>query len=407
MVNAKHLTYGGLIFAITVIILGGYAIYNSSQNNLDNQTISGNFLHVEGDKVIDSSGNIIYLRGFNLGPLPFASIKNGNYTQDQVNQYNKAALDAFVAEDDIKNIKSMGGNVIRIHLDFFALENSPYNYNDEYLELYNKLAVESYKKGVYIIPASGAAQNSKQQDNIARYNGETYLYKDAEFRKRFIDAWGHIAKYLADNPGIAGYDILNEPEAPTKEDLHSVYSELISEIRKYDKNHIIILERQHFSNSDQFLFGGFYNDTNIMLSTHYYEDEALTGGTGEKYTNKEQLEQGITDFLSLEEAQGKPFFLGEFSAETKINGSTPEALRWTTDFIGIMKQKGVHFAYFPYKGIYAYWDYHDNGASRGLYQYTSAPNQSESIEQKINNLHTENLKEFFEIRNILENGFKD
>jgi len=410
--DAKHLAYGGLISAIAILIFViGYVIYSNYQNN-NIQESSGNFLHVEGNKVIDENNNEIFLRGFAIDPFGYRSFKEtpGKYSQEQINQFNSDIFQSYLSEEDIKEMRDMGSNVVRKQISFYALEIEPYKYNDGVLEVIDDLINRSYKHGVYvIISLTNAAQNTKQQDNLATYNGTPYLWTDPEWRKRVIAAAGHMAEHFADNPGIAGYDMINEPEPSSKEALHSFYSDIIKEIRKYDKNHIIILENCHFSpECEKILFGGEYEDSNIMLSPHYYNDAAegvKSNPNSVEYETRQEIEKKVKELLSQPATQGRPIFMGEFSA---LWGSGEKGLQWTQDVIDLMNQYGMHWTYFSYKNI-------DN--QRGLYvakewwRKDLTENQIENLIVGDTQKKLLSTKENYEInqriKQILEDGFKN
>ena len=290
--------------------------------NFKNQNIQKGFIHVIGDKLIDEQGHEIFLRGFAIDPFSYQKFKKASnpYSKEQIFQFNKDKFKYFISEDDIINIRKMGCNVIRKQIHFYDCEIAPYKYDDNILQVFDELIERSYKHGVYvIISLTQAAQNSKQQDNMLAYRGKPLLWTDIEFQKRVIAFMGYMASHFAKNPGVAGYDVVNEPEAPSTKALYSFYSNVINEIRKFDKKHIIILEKAHF-NADKCKdnpFGGKYNDTNIMLSLHYYNDANERAKVNPKfvqYDNKEEIQRKMKILLSYPNVKCHPIFVGEFSA---------------------------------------------------------------------------------------------
>lgn len=337
------------------------------------------FLAISGANLFDEKGNEIILRGVDAGPFPYFSFKGedykGVYSTEKINGFNKNLYSAYLTEQDMIKTKEMGVNVIRAHISFYDLEVEPYKYNEGALWQLDYLLNLSSKYGIYVIPVmSDAAQNSEQQlahpDSAVSkaYNSKEHLWTEPEFQKRALAAWKHIAKRYANNPGIAGYDIINEPSAPTKEDLRSFYSEVISEIRKVDTKHIIILERQHFHNATEFLFGGIYHQDNIMLSLHHYADEKLEGEANPKanYESYDLLHKRMGCFLKMEEVKGRPLYVGEFG----IAFAKDEAYEWLDNMMQVMNSYGIHYTYFSYKNIYGYWDRLKGEDGKGLYRST-------------------------------------
>lgn len=364
-----------LVLAIIGLMIAGinYCQGYTQQTNAPQKPSSTNFLRVKGDKIIDEKGNEIILRGIDVDPFEYYSFKGEEnkdvYTLERINQFNLNLYKTFITEEDIRAMKNLGANVIRKQISFYHLEIEPYKYNDGVLAQLDYLINISSRNGIYVIPSlTAAAQNSEQmlahpESEVSKaYNNAEHLWAEPEFQKRVLAAWKHIAEHYANEPGIAGYDIINEPSAPTKEDLHSFYSKVISEIRKVDTKHIIILEKQHFHNSE-FLFGGIYNEDNIMLSLHRYPGEKFNPKA--KYETYNDFYKGMGDFLKNEEVKGHPLYVGEFG----IHYSKDEAHEWLDNFMQVMNLYGVHYTFFSYKNVYGYWDKLEGG-SKGLYLST-------------------------------------
>lgn len=375
------------------------------------------FLHVQGKRVLDENGNQVFLRGF-TGSLHFSSFKEnpGVYSLERVYRFNSKLLKHFFSGDDLQDINGMGANVIRQQVSFYDLEIEPYKYNEDMLKVIDELIERSYKNNVYIIFClTNAAQNSKQPGNIKYYNSKKYLWTDNEFRQRVISAWAHIAEHFADNSGIAGYEIINEPSPPNKEAFHSFYSDIIKTIREVDKKHIIILERNHFfsvkdKEKRNILFGGEYEDDNIMLSLHFYgesEDAKKEKRSDVEYSSRKEIEDGVNEFLSQNEIKNHPICVSEFGA---VTFSGENGLRWTKDFMDVMNQHGIHYTYQVYKNRFK--------TGRGLYQ----PKESlflglgkipveeviDYIEKRMDKeLSPKNFETFPGLRQVLEEGFKN
>jgi len=399
-----------------VILIASIVLFSSGFDKPRQQKpASRGFLHVEGKRVVDEKGNEIFLRGFAIDPFRYSSFKEFpyKYSLEEINHFNSELFKRYITEDDIKDMKSMGANVVRKQISFYALEIEPYKYNDGVLKDIDDLIERSYKHGVYvIISLTAAAQNSKQKDNIKHYGGKMHLWTNKDWRKRVVAAWAFIAEHFVDNPGITGYDVINEPEAPSKQALHSFHTEVIRAIRTIDKKHIIILENQHFSNYDTIIFGGKYNDSNIMLSPHMYEDAGKKidkQSPNIRYSTREQLSHKITASLAVEEVKDRPVFVGEFSTLTSAG---EEGLHWTKDIIDIMNEQDMHYTYFSYKNIFGTWE------NRGLYQYKRGPifgtNKNippekimASVLKNANNLLTSNFETFPKLRRIIEEGFRE
>ena len=138
--------------------------------------------------------------------------------------------------------------------------------------------------------------------------------------------------------------------------MYSFYSEVITAIRSVDSDHIVFLDRKHFPKETDIRWGGIYNDKNIVLQTHEYVD-AKKNQPANHYPTRQELEQGIKEYLSWTELQERPLLVGEFSA---IWDAGKSGLQWTDDMIELMNKQEINWTYFSYKSVF--------GTRRGLYR---------------------------------------
>ena len=127
------------------------------------------FIHTEGQKIRDQNGNEIFLRGFNIGPVKFASYKDGLNTLEQIDAFNDIVLKNYISQWDVINMKNMGANVLRAHsyLRFYTLETGSYQYDEGYLKTLDDLINIAYSKGIsVIITMTGAGQNEHQNETM-------------------------------------------------------------------------------------------------------------------------------------------------------------------------------------------------------------------------------------------------
>lgn len=406
----KYTIIIGLLFTVMILPITAYG-WNDSRPPHTHINSSG-FLSVEGDKIVDEKGKDIFLRGINTGPFTFASHKDDNgHTLDQIDNFNERLYTHFFTEKDMQDIRSMGANVLRVHsfLKFWTLETEPSQWDAGFVEVLDYIVDIACKKGVYVIITMAAAGQNEPQNETGF--GHT-LWTDNELQSRVVAGWKYIAQHYADNACVAGYDLLNEPDPPSKEALHAFYSNVIAAIRSVDSRHMIFLDRKHFPKETEILWGGIYDDENIVLQTHEYADATEYAENHPEtvdYPTREELEQEFEDFFSLpqvlEEIQDRPLFNGEFSS---VWGSENRGLQWTRNMIEIMNQRNIHWTYFSYKNVY--------GKERGLYvrngkwwlfDWTEEQQLNlEITEEQLSRLDTSNFQIHPDVSQILENGFR-
>ena len=315
------------------------------------------FLSVKGKKIIDEKGNEIKLRGlhfdsyFMFSKNMYAAIESRAGDPDELRiEFTKY----YFSDYDIREFKNMGANVVRIGFKLWEIEREPHVFNEKFMKLLDDIISQWGKNGIYVIlDLHSAGQNflnhNRQYGNI--------LWKNKSFQDRVVSLWAIIANRYKDNPYIAGYDIINEPQAPSKKALHTFYKKIIDSIRERDKKHIIILQWDQ-KEKHKFAFGGIYNDPDIVLSTHFYKPHEFTsqGRRGKKagykypakyrgiYWDRRQIDKY---FSNLTASIDRPLFVGEFSATYWSSGEC--AMQWIKDVITVLNENGAHYTFFSYK----------------------------------------------------------
>ena len=383
-------------------------------NDMVTSVRKAGFIHAQGNKLVDEKGEQIVLRGFNMGfigtVLAYRNSK-GRVPIEVVDSINDEKIRNLFTEWDFKNMGGIGANSFRVFLRFYALETEPYKYDEGLLKTYDYLVDTGHKNGIYIVlTLCWAGQNRNENINNGLGNS---LWTNPDLRARVIAAWKHIAEHYKDNPGVAGYDILNEPTAPDKQSLHSFYLDAIKAIREVDKNHLIILERESMAKTREqrdIHWAGEYSDENVMFEDHYYNDAAGHKYADmsvplPKYDTKEKMRLRL--MWDVAKAKTRPVYIGEFGALWRAG---EEGLRWTRDLIDLMNENGFSWAYFPYKKMV-----HREGNIRGWYaskkslpalskRYIKSGRLTEEYKAL---LHTwENYQENPKVREVLAEGFK-
>lgn len=235
------------------------------------------FLHVEGSKIVSSSGETVQLRGMNLGgwllpeywmcpmietdaSLPADSI-NALYNQRILEQrfgVKKAQKlldryqDNWITEWDIQNIASMGCNVIRVPFWYrnFMLdpEGTWISEDPDKNPGFQRLdwAIRMAKKyGLYVIldlHGCPGGQGTNQCSGSAAMD----FYTNPLYQQAAEDLWVAIAKRYRNESTVAAFDLINEPENPDEgapvDQRNEIYDRLIKAIRKVDRKHILAVE---------------------------------------------------------------------------------------------------------------------------------------------------------------------
>lgn len=321
------------------------------------------WLSVKGDKIVGAQGREVQLRGVNIYVGSFrGEVEPGFIDEDDPRQ--KKFLDDMllhmVTEGDFADMRQMGMNMARLGLSTykdFENDSVPYTYNERNFESLDGLVDAAERQRIYLILNMRQSPGGHNTSPHSGNNGENRLWEDPEYRNRLVKLWEAIASRYKDRAIIAGYDVLNEPDAPDRDSLNELYADVIEGIRLHDPRHILFLEGNRWATDLDWVDAP--ADDNCALSTHFYNPHWYTHHTapgtypdpGIGFT-KEALREEIVDRMatSLE----MPVWMGEFGAKTSV----PTHLAYSRDVRDILDELEAGWSYFNYKnakGISGTW----------------------------------------------------
>ncbi|MDX9924206.1 MAG: cellulase family glycosylhydrolase [Ignavibacteriaceae bacterium] len=318
---------------------------------LTSLTFSQNYSRTEGKEILDINGKPILLKGINLGnwlvPEGYMfKFKNTNSPQmiytlfnqligpEESNNFWEQFRENYITEEDFKFIKESGFNSVRVPFNFrlFASEENPdvifdlgFKYLDKAIDWGNK-----YK--LYIILDMHCAPGGQTGDNIDDSYGYPFLFESKMMRKLTIDIWSKIANRYKTEKYLMGYDLLNEPIATyfdkTKLNpyLEPFYEELITEMRKYDSNHIMFIGGAQW-NSDFSVFGPPL-DNNSIYTFHKYWTA----------TDKSVIQS----YIDYSDQYKVPIWMGE-------SGENND--QWIKEFRTTLEENNIGWCFWPYKKL--------------------------------------------------------
>jgi len=205
-----------------------------------------------------------------------------------------------------------------------------------------------------------AAPGCQNQDWHADSDGKAGLWTDSKSREMFFNLWEMLADEFKEEDAVAGYDILNEPVIKTPgagKTLRDFYVKAVRRIRKIDKNHIIFLEGNIWSQVLEHIGEPFAK--NLSYSVHFYHPLEFTFNfeKGLRYPGRMFAERWDISMLNrrLEAYRGYsskwdvPIFVGEFGVNSR-DGFYGE-LKWVEDILKCFNEHKFHWTYWTYKAI--------------------------------------------------------
>lgn len=280
-------------------------------NKFSRDRVKG-FLHTNGRKIVNEDGKTVVLRGwgagnwmnpegFMIGGVPlfvegadfndFAlprRFERGRTMDSTVRElcgsvyakdFWKRWAKNYLSEEDICLMAKMGYNSVRLPVSsrLFLAEEPDIQWLEEGFEILEEVFEWCEKYKIYAIldlhGAPGGQSGLACDDGL---DNRPHTFTEPESRERTMLLWEEFARRYRDRWIIGAYDLMNEPLSGPDcayliPKLGEFYDELISRIRKYDKNHMVTVEGAVFS-MDMDIFDHNYDPecNNWCIHTHYY-----------------------------------------------------------------------------------------------------------------------------------------
>ena len=219
------------------------------------------WLSVSGSHIVDASGRTVLLRGFNTSAL---------LEPDSV-------APAPLELRDIEEMQQSGFTVLRLPVAWSRLEPVRGHVDTSYLDLVSQYVAMAETHGMYVVldmhfldwgPAFGGSgaprwasvagvpdiqawpwDSWRRHLSPAVNAAYTYFWLSPDWQGDFDMVWRTLAARFRDDPGVAGYDLFNEPHPlPLPPRLFEqdwmwpLYARTIAAIGGVDPNHLFFVE---------------------------------------------------------------------------------------------------------------------------------------------------------------------
>ncbi|MGG6313062.1 cellulase family glycosylhydrolase [Paenibacillus macerans] len=369
---------------------------------------SGGFLKANGTVLRDNygTGNIVNLRGTNLGgwllqegwmsPLgvkdewTLRETLTGLHGAATAESLIKTYQDAWLTTRDLDNIKNMGMNMVRVPILYLELMDKYGNWKQDPWSKLDWLVEEAGNRGIYVLldlHGTFGAQNTF--DNSGEANSDPQLWKNQVYQDRTVKLWEGIAQHYKGNPTVAGYDLLNEPDRVSKEQLNAFYDRLYKAIRAIDPDHAIFIEAAWSWSQlyDPDVFGW----TNVVYEMHYY---AMAGSEASDWNAQNNLVNGALQGLRDHQRNWNvPMYVGEFCLFDFTD-------LWEK-FLAGMNASNISWTNWTYKvsSNYGNWGYFNNNPNPVPNIASDSP---ATIAAKWSKFNTENFRPNTTLQNLVK-----
>lgn len=338
-------------------------------------SIINSFLKAVDHEIRDNhgQGDAIYLRGVNLGgwllfegwqtPMDAGSLPDDwsvrevlteRFGAEMGNSLIASYQDAWITETDLDYIAALGFNVIRLPFWYRNLQEEDGSPRNNGFEKIDWLVANAWKRRIYVIlDFHGVPGGQSEHQETGRVRNKSDFWNEENIQ-RSIQIWQEVATHFKDNPGVAAYDLINEPTgAPSRDVLWNVYKSIYEAIRSIDHDHVITLEGCWSGQVDgKSLDWGLdvlpdprnFGWTNVVYQMHAYDFD----GWNDVEKQRKKTDSIISD-IDTHQSWNVPCMVGEFNCMGQANGSATNAWDYT---IQQYEDHHVNWAIWTYKATH-------------------------------------------------------
>lgn len=308
------------------------------------------FVYTDGQNVMYPDGKPFIMRGTNLGNwlvpegymFKFRDVNSPRMINQALSELiGPSAMDSFwntflnnyITPADIRYMKSIGMNSIRVPFNYRLFTNEKYlgksNPNHGF-ELLDRLIDWCKKEQLYILLDMHCAPGGQTGDNIDDGEGYPFLFESEQDQQLTISIWKRIGARYKNEPIIIGYDLLNEPIATYFDasyfnpKLEGLYKRITAAIREVDKNHLVFIGGAQW-NSNFGPFGAPF-DNKLVYTFHKYWTRAT--------------QEVIQPYIDFSNKYNVPMYCGETGENTDA---------WVDSFRTTMENVKIGWHFWPYK----------------------------------------------------------
>ncbi len=316
---------------LTMLIAGG--------TTTSAQTVS--FLSVSGTWVTDSSGNPILLRGVDYPG--YANLKLTVHTESDYMSFTRAGFNVVRLPISWAHFEPVKGK-FDISLLWWSVDRDVAFAKQNGLHLVLDMHQYFWAEKWGGDGTPGWAVQQYPANDLGLREAVSDFWTNTTLQDHLINVWRNIASYYANEPTIAGYDLLNEPWIYTSIDpklnqsnVDAYFARTIAAIRSVDKNHIIFLEPSNTMRTVNTSL-----DNKVVWEPHFYTLSFFP----EYYPqNVTLLEADLAAKYQMYVLDAKvPMWIGEFGAFMKDNSADT----WLEDAKTLFDKYQLGWAWWAY-----------------------------------------------------------
>jgi len=290
----------------------------------------------------------------------------------------------FITKEDVKKVKDLGFDHIRLPIDYEVLETREGFEYTEGIAYVNQFLLwcEEYEMDVVLDLHKAYGYDFNDAGDPNKNN----LFANEELQKRFVDLWTRLAQHYGKLPYVA-FELLNEVvEEHVADNWNKLIDVTVNAIRRYAPDTPIIYGGMQQNSARTLKLLNKPEDDNIIFTFHMYEPlifthqkaywvpnmpmdktieypatmeyykemSALIGYKGKDVTVSNCKEMGkpfliemIKEAVDKAKEAGVRLYCGEFGVIDRA--PVEDTLRWYRDIFDVFKQFDIHAAVWSYK----------------------------------------------------------
>jgi endoglucanase len=327
------------------------------------------WLRTSGSRIVTEDQEPVQLRGVGVGGwlnmenfitgYPATETAHRDAMREALGQeryelFFDSFLTNFFGADDAAYIAALGMNCVRIPVNYRHWEDdaTPGELNPNGFKHLDRAIDACASHGLYTVidlhAAPGGQNHHWHSDN--RFHRPLF-WQHRQFQDRAIALWEAIAARYATRPGVAGYNILNEPADESETALPAFYRRAVTAIRAIDQNHMVFLDGNRYARE----FPRFGDPLpNAVYAIHQYP--APGAADGGPYPDETQSRDTIAaEFRNLTaymRTRDVPAWVGEFGPVYGAGRQRDaQRRRLLADQIGIYEAARTGWSLWTYKDI--------------------------------------------------------
>jgi endoglucanase len=219
--------------------------------------------------------------------------------------------------------------------------------------------------------------------------GINTLFTELSMQQRLVSLWGALTRrYIGQAEDILAFELLNEIVLPESSPWNRLAQQIINHIRAIDPHRLIIIGGNNYNAVDELIDIQVNPDPNLLYTFHFYEPVVVTHQKAPWVIEMDQFNTttdypgeapGLAQFIRTQhpthiprfeksfgrrldrqflvdmfkpaeqfrQQKDEPLYCGEFGVIDRAPMQT--RINWTRDFVDILNEHGVGYAYWSYK----------------------------------------------------------